>query len=100
MSKCYVTALVRPKPGSEDRVKAEILAIIPKVRAEAGCLRYDLHVQTKDGVQFLFYEIWESLAALDVHAKAPTLLAFVDRVKDMMAAPLQVDVWSGVDVAE
>jgi quinol monooxygenase YgiN len=100
MSKCYVTAVISPKLGMENRVEAEILSNIPLVREERGCLRYDLHVQKRDGVKFLFYEIWEDLAALDAHLKTPHMLAYQERTKDMLAAPAQVDTWSGVNVVK
>jgi len=101
MSMCYVTAVISPKAGMEDAVQAAILGNIPVVRKEQGCLRYDLHVQEKDGVtRFLFYEIWKDRAALAAHAAAPHMLAYRDRTKDMLAVPTQVDIWSGVDMAE
>jgi len=100
MDKCYVTAVLSPKAGMEDKVKAECLAIMPTVRKEQGSLRYDLHTQQKkSGVQFLFYEIWKDGAALEAHLKTPHMVTFLEKTKDMLAAPLQVDVWSSVNVA-
>ena len=100
MSKCYVTAVISPKAGMEEAVKAEILANIPKVRKEQGCLRYDLHVLAKDGTQFLFYEIWADTAALDAHRKAPHMAAYREKTKDMLAVPTQVSIWDSVNVAQ
>ena len=100
MGKCYVTAVINAKAGMEDKVKAEILANIPNVRAEQGCVRYDLHVLDKDGARFMLYEIWEDRDALNVHSKAPHMTAYRERTKDMVAGPAQVEIWSGVDVAE
>lgn len=100
MDKVYVTAIISPKAGMEDKVKAEILANIPNVRKEQGCLRYDLHVLKKDGTKFLFYEIWADRAALDAHAKAPHMLAYRERTKEMLAVPTQVELWSSVNVME
>jgi quinol monooxygenase YgiN len=122
MDECYVTAVISPKAGMADTLKAEILANMPVVRKEQGCLRYDLHVlaqdggavmpkdggavmpkdggavMTKDGGAFLFYEIWADKAALDAHAKSPHMVAYRERTKDMLAAPTRVDVWSAVNV--
>ena len=98
MDKYYVSAVISPKAGMEDAVKAEILNNIPTVRQEKGCLRYDLHVLKKDGTKFLFYEIWTDKAALEAHAKEPHMLAYRERVKDMLAVPTAVEIWSSVDV--
>lgn len=99
MDTCYVSAIITPKPGMEDTVKAAILDNIPTVRQENGCIRYDLHEKkSAPGTVFMFYEIWADRAALDAHAKAPHMLAYRTKVKDLLAAPTAVDIWTAVDV--
>jgi len=42
MSRCYVTARVFARPCLGPDLKAEMERNIPLVRAEKGCIRYDL----------------------------------------------------------
>lgn len=99
MEKYYVSALIQVKDGYMDTVRQAIVNNIPNVRAEKGCLLYDLH-QAKDGSNSLyFYEIWQDKASLDAHSVAPHMKAYRELVKDWLAAPTQVQLWSAVDVA-
>jgi quinol monooxygenase YgiN len=100
MDRCYVTALITPKPDKRSTLKEAILANIPIVRKEKGCLRYDLHELQSDGSQFVFYEIWENRAALDVHSSSAHMTAYRARTKDWLAEPTKVSLWSAVDVAD
>ena len=99
MDKYYIVAMVYPKAGQEDAVRAAILGIIPDVRKEKGCLRYDLHVLKAGGDRFMFYEIWEDKAAFEAHGVAPHMMAYRERVKDLLETPAEVSIWSAVDVA-
>lgn len=49
--------------------------LAPMVRAEAGCLRYDLHRVDGDDDCFLLLEEWTSPAALDAHGAAEHMVA-------------------------
>lgn len=97
MDICYVTAVLTAKPGMEAQLEAEVLRNIPNVRAEKGCLRYDFHKSRAEDGTFLFYEIWESPAALDAHAQSAHMRAYRERTKDFLARPTIVSVWSQVD---
>ncbi len=98
MDKYYITAVIHPKPGKEEALKTAILQNIPNVRAEKGCLRYDLHVLKDGGAKFLFYEIWADKAAFEAHRVAPHMLAYREQAKDLLAAPSDVTLWSAADV--
>ncbi|GHV52891.1 antibiotic biosynthesis monooxygenase [Deltaproteobacteria bacterium] len=98
MDKYFITALIFPKPGKEEALKAEILKNIPNVRKEKGCLRYDLHTLKSNGAKFLFYEIWEDKAAFEAHGVAPHMAVYREKTKDLLAAPTDVTIWSAVDV--
>ncbi|MFJ3788596.1 putative quinol monooxygenase [Kitasatospora sp. NPDC090091] len=54
-----------PGRGSEQAAAFERLA--PVVRAEPGCLQYDLHQVSGDPDRFVLIERWESEAALAAH---------------------------------
>jgi len=68
-----VVAEIIAKPGCEQRLREELLALIEPTRAEAGCLQYDLHVAEGKPGHFLFYENWTSRQALDQHLATPHL---------------------------
>ncbi len=82
------------------RVKADWLlqfveifkANVPKVREEKGCIEYfptididsDLPMQKLDKNVVTIIEKWESMEALRAHLKTPHMLAYRDRVKEMV----------------
>lgn len=97
MNTVYVTATLKAKPGMEKSLARELTAVVPKVRSEKGCLRYDLHISTEDTSTFLFYEIWESKEALEVHAKAPTLTTLQEKIADIIVSG-EVRTWSEMNI--
>ena len=97
MAVVYVSAVITAKQGRGADLERELLAVIPTVRGEAGCLRYDLH-RAGDGLRFLFYEIWESPAHLEAHAGSAHMAAMHQASADMVAGPADVAIWEGADV--
>lgn len=77
MSKLTIIANIRINPGQVDRVKAELLKLIPTTRAEPGCLRYELQQDNQDAAHFMFVESWESREMWQTHMNAPHLGGFV-----------------------
>ena len=67
-------------------------ANVPKVRDEKGCIEYfpaididsDLPVQKLDKNVVTIIEKWESVEALRAHLKTPHMLAYREKVKDMV----------------
>lgn len=88
-----VIASIRVKPDC----RAEFLAVfkenVPAVRAEPGCIDYlpavdvdaGLAAQELDGALVTILERWESVAALRAHLETPHMLAYRERVKDLVA---------------
>lgn len=99
MDKHYIVATIYPKVGKEEDLQALILANIPNVRGENGCLRYDLHKNRKENT-FMFYEIWADKEAFKAHTTAPHMLVYRDASKDLLEKPTDVTIWSAVVVAE
>ncbi|BCS88231.1 putative quinol monooxygenase [Pseudodesulfovibrio sediminis] len=99
MGLTYVSATVMAKEGCEAALEAELVKVLAPVRAEDGCIRYDLH-KSEYGNAFLFYEIWESPAHLAVHAKTPHIEAMRDATAELVAGVSEVNVWEAVDVTE
>ncbi len=105
--KVYVTAKIIAKPGKGELLERELAAVVPMVRQENGCIRYDLHRELPTTVtgeklpqdQFLFYEIWRDAAALEAHSQSAHMVKMRDRIKDLQEGHSMVRLYSEVDVA-
>ena len=89
----HVLAMITTKPGMRESVLREMVANIPAVWAEDGCIEYgpaiDAEgagpVQTPLGPDtFVVVEKWASLDALKAHAAAPHMAAYGARTRDMI----------------
>lgn len=69
MALVYVLALITGKDDSKSELERELKAVIPTVRKEDGCLRYDLHLSADGKPLFMFYETWQSKEALAATAR-------------------------------
>ncbi|MER8046360.1 antibiotic biosynthesis monooxygenase family protein [Streptomyces sp. NPDC094032] len=81
-----ITAL--PGRGGEQVAAFERLA--PVVRAEDGCLQYDLHRVADDPDRFVLLERWASAEALAAHDAAPHMAAADAANKAFRAGPAEV----------
>ncbi|MER5636001.1 putative quinol monooxygenase [Kitasatospora sp. NPDC002227] len=82
--------LITTQPGrGQDQIDAyERLA--PLVRAEQGCLQYDLHRVAGDPDRFVLVEQWTSQEALAAHDATPHMLAADAAGPAFRAGPAQV----------
>jgi quinol monooxygenase YgiN len=89
----HVLAVITTKPGQRDALLQAFRANAPAVRAETGCIEYvatvdsepALGVQTTFGADtFVVVEKWESLAALQAHFKAPHMIAYSEKTRDLV----------------
>ena len=92
MNMINVIASIRVKTGKIPEFLEICKANIPTVRAEKGCREYlptididsKLPTQALDKGVVTIIEKWESLEALRDHLKAPHMLAYRDKVKDLV----------------
>lgn len=91
--KLTVIAHIRAKAGQEARVQEELLGLIARTRAEAGCINYDLHVSEEDPRQFVFYENWMSESHLEAHANSAHLRAFRKMADEILDGPVEITKW-------
>lgn len=90
----HVLAQIRAQPGRRDELIQEFHGLVPAVRAEAGCIEYGptvdaattLDRQDRDENRVVMVERWESLEDLERHLQAPHMLAFRERVRDLVAS--------------
>jgi quinol monooxygenase YgiN len=88
-----VIASIRVKTGSLSAFLEIFKANMPKVREEKGCIEYfpaididaKLHTQILDENIVIIIEKWESLEALRDHLRAPHMLAYSEKVKNIVA---------------
>lgn len=89
-----VLAWIKAKPGMEEAVKRELLAIVGAVRAygsQFGAVSYDQHQSIENPTVFFLHENWESREGFDnYHASASPDKPFLEKTKDMLAEPVQI----------
>ncbi len=88
-----VIATIDLNPGTRDWFLNELRQIVPKVRAEAGCMEYgptvdattDLPAQLPRRTDVVtVVEQWESLEQLKAHLVAPHMMEYRPKVKDFV----------------
>lgn len=99
MSLVYVMALITGKDETKSDLAKELSAVVPIVRQEKGCLRYDLHESAEGKPVFMFYETWESKEALAAHSKAPHMMEMREKIKGLVVAPAEITLWRALEVA-
>ena len=74
----------------------EVLALWPglaaQVRAEDGCLAYDLHRVASDPDRFVVLERWASVAALAAHGASDHMRTFGQAAAGLLVAAPEVTV--------
>ncbi len=87
-----VIASIRVKAGKLSEFIEIFKSNVPKVVEERGCIEYsptadidaDLPPQSLDKNVVTIIEKWESLECLHDHLKAPHMLSYMDKVKDIV----------------
>ncbi len=85
-----VVAEMVAKPGREQDLRRELLALVEPTRKEQGCVQYDLHVSTEEPGRFVFYENWNSKEDLARHAASPHLTRLGTVIGDLTAEPPRI----------
>jgi quinol monooxygenase YgiN len=88
----HVIASVQVKPGNVPEFLKIFKTNVPLVRAEQGCIQYvpavdidaELPPQNMDNNEVTIIEAWESLEALRNHLAAPHMLAYREKVSDIV----------------
>ena len=80
----HLVATLAAKPGQEAALRAALTGILAQVRAEPGCLRYDLHRDRDDPARFVMLESWIDAAALEAHGKAAAFTGLAARFDELL----------------
>ena len=91
--KVTVFALLKAKPGMEETVKQELLALVGPTRTEEGCINYDLHQSLDHKGQFRFYENWTSKELLECHLQSAHVKRFIAKADRLLEEPPEITLW-------
>jgi quinol monooxygenase YgiN len=86
-------ARFRAREGHEERVRSELLALIPPATSEKGSVTYNLHEAADDPTLFMFYENWLSREALEAHLKKTNLIAWRAIAAELLEEPVDITLW-------
>ena len=91
--KVTVFALIKAKPGMEETVQQELLALVGPTRSEEGRITYDLHQSLDSKEQFRFYENWTSKELLDRHLQSAHVQRIIAKADQLLAEPPEIALW-------
>jgi len=83
---------IQVKKGSGKKFEAAFARAAKPTRKEKGCLTYDLNHDAKNPANYLVYERWRNLAALDAHLKSEHITRLFKDIGELLAAPPNSDV--------
>jgi quinol monooxygenase YgiN len=89
-----VVALITTHPGRGAEQRAAFETLAPVVRAEDGCLQYELHAVLGDPDRFVVIERWASSDALSAHAASEHMRASGRVASAFRAGPAEILVLS------
>ncbi|WP_458687610.1 putative quinol monooxygenase [Nocardia tengchongensis] len=90
MSTVRLLIMITTQPGLGHRQVEAFERLAPTVRAEPGCLQYDLHRVADNPDHFVLLEEWASREALAAHDVAPHMIEAGAANPSFRAAPAQV----------
>ncbi|MCW2748679.1 MAG: antibiotic biosynthesis monooxygenase [Nocardioidaceae bacterium] len=85
-----LAVLITTNPGMGSQQIEAFAELVPIVRAEQGCIQYDLHQVVGEPDQFVVLELWESHEDLAAHASSPHMAAAAATAGAYRSAPAQI----------
>lgn len=79
-----LVAKIQAKAGKEEALKAALIDLIDKTRAEAGCVNYDLHLGENDPSTFVFYENWATKTHWEAHNESEHIAGFMAAAEELV----------------
>lgn len=90
-----IHAHLQVKPEQEQAFLDASKQLIEDSRVEAGNISYDLKKSTDQDNHYTMVEIWKNMGAIETHNESEHFKAFVAQAQTFMAAPMDVQVYSG-----
>ena len=78
-----IVAILTPRPGKAEDLKALLFGMAPHCRAEPGNLRWDIWRDRAQADRFVLDELYRDPAALEAHRKTPHYLDYLARIPDL-----------------
>ncbi|WP_395606902.1 putative quinol monooxygenase [Pseudomonas sp. B22129] len=85
-----LVVIITAQPGKGSQQLAAFAKLAPQVRAEEGCLQYDLHPVVGNPDSFVLIEKWASKDSLDAHHKAAHMVEAARHNPSFRAGPATV----------
>lgn len=67
MSELFMVVALHAKPGTEEELRRDLIAVVEASQKEEGSLRYEMFVDESDPGRFVFFEHWASAEAQHRH---------------------------------
>jgi quinol monooxygenase YgiN len=83
---------IKVKEGSEEKFEKAFARARVQTRKEKGNRAYDLARDTKMPTQYVVYERWANIEALDEHIKSKYITALLAELGDLTAGPPELTV--------
>jgi quinol monooxygenase YgiN len=80
------------KEGMAEKFEAAFAKAVKPTRQEKGCLAYQLNRQADAPNNYLVYERWKDLAALEAHLKSKHITTLLGEIHELMSAPPEMHV--------
>lgn len=74
------------KPGTVEECKQHIAGVTAGTRKEPGCVQYTAHQSQENPLHFIFYEVYQDMAALETHWASPHFAQYVTGGIDALVA--------------
>jgi quinol monooxygenase YgiN len=85
-----IVALLNAKAGKEPELEVLLQGLIEPTRAEAGCIRYELHANNEDPGEFTFLEEWTGEEALAAHFESVHIRDALELFPDLLDGQLEL----------
>lgn len=92
-----VLATLEAKEEARLRLKDILVSLVKPAREEEGNISYDLYCSTENPNEFLFDEVWSNKGTFDKHYQSTKSQKDRDTVSGLLATPLQIKTYIGVD---
>ena len=85
-----IIARIKAKPGMEERMRKDLLSLLTPTRAESGCIKFDLLINTNDKTTFILCENWQDRAALDAHFQQQYVKQVLQAYQETLLEPIKI----------
>jgi quinol monooxygenase YgiN len=75
---------LKVKEDAGDKLEAACAKAIKETRKEKGCLAYELNRSSKTPTQYMMYERWKNVAALEAHLKTDHITSLLKEIGELL----------------